>query len=328
MLRRFSKSKLISMVDDRKRKISQAVLDTNAGTNAMTKSRTPDRVKRYKKLPTEITQLVKCVGLSSSSFQSARPLCMIKSGSEKSKKTPESAKIDKSRSSACSQAGNKQSISGFNAENSTSTSTSPLTDLILALDCEMVECISETGSRFSSLARCSIVGYHGEIISDMYVQQTRPVVDYRYRYSGISEKILRQKACVSYKEARNQVKKTIDGKLLVGHSIHNDFQVLDIGHPPSLTIDLASQSLRSMFKTLPNSTHKYGLKSLAYNHLHRVIQKGTHCSVEDSQASMDVFKCVEKLWLAQNNNIVSSLLTYRSESYLGDDFWPDDVDND
>lgn len=308
MLRTLLNIKFTRMVKERKRKISGVVLDTNT----MTKGRTPDRVKRYRKLSPEIERLVNCAERYPNCHPT-RPFCKIK--------PPEEAL---SKSSVCNQTSKHQSSRDLNELKP----TSPLHDLIVSLDCEMVECISATGSSLNSLARCSIVGYHGELILDLYVKQTRPVIDYRYRFSGINERILREKPCVSHKEARDRVKKTIDGKLLVGHSIHNDFQVLDLSHPAFLTIDLASKSVRSMFKTLPNSTHKYGLKSLAFNHLNRVIQKSTHCSVEDSRAAMEVFKCVENLWLPQNENIVSSLISHHGGSYLGDEYWPADVDNE
>jgi RNA exonuclease 4 len=41
------------------------------------------------------------------------------------------------------------------------------------------------GSR-SSLARVSLVNYHGEVILDEYVQQKERVVDYRTPWSGIT----------------------------------------------------------------------------------------------------------------------------------------------
>lgn len=39
----------------------------------------------------------------------------------------------------------------------------------------------------SSLARVSIVNWHGAVLLDEYVQQRERVVDYRTQYSGIRE---------------------------------------------------------------------------------------------------------------------------------------------
>ena len=53
----------------------------------------------------------------------------------------------------------------------------------LALDCEMVG-VGMNASE-SSLARVSVVNYHGTVILDEYVKQRKRVVDYRTRWSGI-----------------------------------------------------------------------------------------------------------------------------------------------
>lgn len=53
----------------------------------------------------------------------------------------------------------------------------------LALDCEMVGVGPYAAE--SSLARISLVNYHGAVIMDEYVKQREQVVDYRTRWSGI-----------------------------------------------------------------------------------------------------------------------------------------------
>jgi hypothetical protein len=55
----------------------------------------------------------------------------------------------------------------------------------LAIDCEMVG-VGIDGSE-SSLARVSLVDYHGVVQLDEYVKQREKVVDYRTRYSGIRD---------------------------------------------------------------------------------------------------------------------------------------------
>ena len=56
----------------------------------------------------------------------------------------------------------------------------------LAIDCEMVG-LGINGSE-SSLARVSIVNFHGAAVLDAYVGQKERVVDYRTRWSGIRPK--------------------------------------------------------------------------------------------------------------------------------------------
>ena len=58
----------------------------------------------------------------------------------------------------------------------------------IAVDCEMVG-VGIKGSE-SSLARVSLVNYHGAVILDEYVRQKERVVDYRTRWSGIRAKDL------------------------------------------------------------------------------------------------------------------------------------------
>ncbi len=53
----------------------------------------------------------------------------------------------------------------------------------LALDCEMVG-VGLEGVE-SSLARISLVNYHGAVQMDEFVRQRERVVDYRTEYSGI-----------------------------------------------------------------------------------------------------------------------------------------------
>ena len=53
----------------------------------------------------------------------------------------------------------------------------------MALDCEMVG-VGIDGQE-SSLARVSLVNYHGAIQMDEFVRQRERVVDYRTEFSGI-----------------------------------------------------------------------------------------------------------------------------------------------
>lgn len=58
----------------------------------------------------------------------------------------------------------------------------------VAIDCEMVG-VGLEGAE-SSLARVSMVNYHGAIVMDEFVQQRERVVDYRTQWSGIREEDL------------------------------------------------------------------------------------------------------------------------------------------
>jgi RNA exonuclease 4 len=53
----------------------------------------------------------------------------------------------------------------------------------VAVDCEMVG-VGPDGKE-SSLARVSVVNFHGVVLLDEFVRQRERVVDYRTEYSGV-----------------------------------------------------------------------------------------------------------------------------------------------
>ncbi|XP_048882206.1 interferon-stimulated 20 kDa exonuclease-like 2 [Brienomyrus brachyistius] len=176
----------------------------------------------------------------------------------------------------------------------------------VALDCEMVG----TGpkGRNSELARCSIVSYNGDVVYDKYVSPSSPVTDFRTRWSGIKPKHLHKAA--SFNQARFEILKILKEKVVVGHSIQNDFKVLHYTHPPGLTRDIATIPLLSKKAGFPEQ-QTVSLKKLSRILLKQDIQVGKmgHSSVEDAKASMDVYKTVEVEWeqhLAMNMNVGSS----------------------
>lgn len=172
---------------------------------------------------------------------------------------------------------------------------------MVAIDCEMVG----TGPKgsISSLARCSIVSYNGDVLYDEYIRPPCHIVNYRTRWSGIRKSHMVN--ATPFKIAQRQILKILTGKIVVGHAIHNDFKALQYFHPKSLTRDTSQ---------IPLLNHKAGspenitmsLKNLTKKLLNRDIQGGTsgHSSVEDAQATMELYKLVEVEWeqhLAQNH---------------------------
>ncbi|KAF0880585.1 I20L2 protein, partial [Crocuta crocuta] len=172
---------------------------------------------------------------------------------------------------------------------------------MVAIDCEMVG----TGPKghVSSLARCSIVSYHGDVLYDEYVLPPCHIVDYRTRWSGIRRQHMVN--ATPFKVARSQILKILAGKIVVGHAVHNDFKALQYFHPKSLTRDTSHiPPLNRKAECPENAT--VSLKCLTKKLLNRDIQvvgKSGHSSVEDAQATMELYKLVEVEWeqhLAQN----------------------------
>ena len=153
---------------------------------------------------------------------------------------------------------------------------------IVGLDCEMVG-----GDRGTSmLARVCIVDENGRILYDKFVRPVGKIEDYRTRYSGIKPHHLTSSSAVSFLQAQKAVAEMIQGKIVVGHSIKNDFKVLGIEHPALLVRDTA---LYQPFRS--TSGHARKLKHLTLERLKRVIQDGSkgHDPADDAKAALDLY---------------------------------------
>ena len=111
----------------------------------------------------------------------------------------------------------------------------------VCLDCEMVG-IGDMGME-NMVARVSIVNQLGQCLYDKYVQPVEPVVDYRTAVSGITPENLQdgegqlvERWTTTFSSLRlllatplsvvqKEVSDIIEGRILVGHAIHNDLQV-------------------------------------------------------------------------------------------------------
>ncbi|MBN3316870.1 AEN nuclease, partial [Atractosteus spatula] len=203
---------------------------------------------------------------------------------------------------------------------------------LVALDCEMVGTGPE--GRSSEVARCSLVGYYGDVLYDRYIQPLRPVKDYRTRWSGIRQHHLLH--AMPFPEAQREILQILKGKIVVGHALHNDFRALGYFHPCHMTRDTSRQPL---LKKLANFQAKDGvsLKKLARRLLKRDIQVGRagHSSVEDATAAMDLYRLVERQWeqemqdkmLMADTSPVPDIISSPSH-YMQDQYWPEDLNED
>ncbi|XP_035012336.1 apoptosis-enhancing nuclease isoform X1 [Hippoglossus stenolepis] len=202
---------------------------------------------------------------------------------------------------------------------------------VVALDCEMVG--TGPGGCCSELARCSILDYHGNVLYDKYVQPCQPVTDYRTPWSGIQRRHLRN--ATPFVQAREEIMSILEGKVVVGHSIYNDFEAMDILHPCHMVRDTCTTRLLSRLAGFPRTRYP-SLKILAGKLLNKKIQVGVrgHCSVEDALASLDLYKLVEGVWEQElqnnlrDNNAPHEPSFASSNHYMKDEYWPDDVTAD
>jgi len=171
---------------------------------------------------------------------------------------------------------------------------------IYAIDCEM--CYTTNGME---IARLSVVGIDGRPIYDSLIQPETPIIDYNTRFSGLTERDFRRgekdKALntsssaiaigppvKSLREVQNDLMGFISAStIIVGHGLENDFRALMLVH--SLVVD--TSTLYPHFFGLP---YRRSLKSLAKSYLKRDIQTGTHDSLEDARASLELVLCQVK----------------------------------
>ncbi|KAK3721074.1 3'-5' exonuclease [Vermiconidia calcicola] len=157
----------------------------------------------------------------------------------------------------------------------------------VSLDCEMVG----TGPppyTDNVLARASLVNFHGEQIYDAYVLPPPgiEVQDYRTFVSGIKPTHLVEGYARPFTEVQKDVANLLDGRILVGHALRNDLQVLMLSHPRR---DMRDTSRHPKWR-LENGGRPPALRKLAKMQLGMEIQTGEHSSVEDARAAMMLFR--------------------------------------
>ena len=172
----------------------------------------------------------------------------------------------------------------------------PTRSRCVAIDCEMVG-VGKTKSR-SILARVAVVDEHGVCLLDTHVRPTERITDFRTRWSGIRARDL--VGAPTFDSVRHRVAQLVRGKILVGHAIHNDLNVLNISHPPALVRDTAF--FPGLRRALAAVSDKYccsqcpSLKNLCRHVLHLSIQEGEHCPVEDAAATMKLYMRYRNDW--------------------------------
>merc|ERR1719273_989818 len=170
---------------------------------------------------------------------------------------------------------------------------------VYAIDCEM--CYTTNGME---IARLSVVGIDGRPVYDALVQPENPIIDYNTRFSGLTERDFRRgekdkvssisssiaigPPVKSLRDVQNDLMGFISAStIIVGHGLENDFRALRLVH--TLVVD--TSTLYPHFFGLP---YRRSLKSLAKSYLKRDIQTGTHDSLEDARASLELVLCQVK----------------------------------
>ncbi|XP_011151066.1 RNA exonuclease 4 isoform X2 [Harpegnathos saltator] len=196
------------------------------------------------------------------------------------KKHPKSLKMHATSRHANSENENKRHNATKNKQENTLTKQ-------IAIDCEMVGIGDGTESM---VARVSIVNKYGDCMYDKYVKPREKVVDYRTPVSGIRpEQLLNgEEFSVVQKEVADMFK----GRLLIGHALKHDLDVLYLSHPRRY---LRDTSRYKPFRQLSKGNTP-SLKKLTYELLGKQIQVGEHSSVEDARAAMQLYMMYRNKW--------------------------------
>ncbi|KAH9256102.1 hypothetical protein BASA81_005878 [Batrachochytrium salamandrivorans] len=160
---------------------------------------------------------------------------------------------------------------------------------IVALDCEMVG----DAQKRSMLGRVCLIDDKGNVLLDEFVIPPRPVVDFRTQWSGILPHHLSPNRALKFTEVQAKILVLLEGKIVVGHGLKNDFEVLMIEHPKHLIRDT---SYFRPFMTKDGKPRK--LKILALELLKCPIQEGRkgHDPKIDAKAALDLYVAHSKEW--------------------------------
>ena len=169
----------------------------------------------------------------------------------------------------------------------------------VALDCEMVGI--GTDGKQSALARVSITKWDGSVVLDTFVKVPTRVTDFRTFVSGVTAKDIRStnEDAMELHACRKKVGELIKDKILIGHSLKNDFSALMLDHPKQHIRDTAK------YKPFMRASGRNGgklrprkLRDLVKEHVGITIQvEGeAHSSVDDAHATMELYKTVRDQW--------------------------------
>jgi RNA exonuclease 4 len=166
----------------------------------------------------------------------------------------------------------------------------------VAIDCEMV---GVKPGDTSALAHVAIVDINGTQIYNKYVIPRGGVGEIthnRKKYSGINVRLLEEKQisgeALDFDIVKEQVHKILNGRIIVGHGLINDFKVLEY-EPTGVVWDTTEIPEYLREPAYPGAQRKaYKLKELAAmigNNIQRA-NRGGHSPLEDARASMNLFR--------------------------------------
>lgn len=90
---------------------------------------------------------------------------------------------------------------------------------MIAIDAEMINVVG----KLKEIARLSIVNYNGHVLFDEFFKPRGRVTNYLTWVSGCTYQ--NTKDAQYFSDLKPKIEKIFKDKLVVGHSLHNDFKV-------------------------------------------------------------------------------------------------------
>lgn len=167
----------------------------------------------------------------------------------------------------------------------------------VAIDCEMV---GVKPGDTSALAHVAIVDIDGNQIYNRYVIPrggVKEITHNRKEFSGITVELLKAKQkrgeALNFEVVKKQVHDILNGRVIVGHGLINDFKVLEYEPLKFLVWDTTEIPEYLREPAYPGARRNpYKLKELAArigNNIQRANRTG-HSPLEDARASMNLFR--------------------------------------
>ncbi|KAF4772638.1 hypothetical protein HAV15_012282 [Penicillium sp. str.  len=135
----------------------------------------------------------------------------------------------------------------------------------IAIDCEMVG----VRNGRQALAFLSAINFlTGEVLISRYVNPSEEVLDWRYKFSGVTQGIMTSAvasgaAFRTWQEARDKLWEFMDDStVLVGHSLQYDLEVLGISH--AKVVDSAILTAETVYSSIPSTkplTRNWGVEN-------------------------------------------------------------------
>jgi RNA exonuclease 4 len=142
------------------------------------------------------------------------------------------------------------------------------------------------------------VNFDGDVLYDEFVKPLERVTDYRTHVSGVRPKDLWGGRAVTFKQAQRDVAALIEGRLLVGHALHNDLEAIMLSHPKNMIRDTAKYKPMLRARANGRKARPKALRQLTKELLGVQIQDGAHSPVIDARAALELYKKHRGAWEA------------------------------